>query len=251
MRDSWNQYEWFGGFRVGVQSYTYRELPLEKAFAELKSLGLNAFEIYPGHHAGFNENADPAAMKAMLSDAGIVCPAYGVVSFDADAERAERLFRFAQAMGIELLSADPAPESFPILDRLVRQYDIRIGIHNHGPKARYDTIDDVWQAVQPWDARIGACVDTGHFLRSDEDPARAIRTLGNRVHGIHLKDFTKEEKDSVVGTARLNVLSVLQALREVGFSGPFMLEYEADPENPTPALSRSVAVVRAMVNAMA
>lgn len=250
MSDTSDRNDWYGGFRVGVQSYTYRKLPLENAFTELKSLGLNAFEIYPGHHSRFHENADPAAMKAMLEAAGIVCPAFGVVTFNGDAERAERFFRFARIMGIELLSADPTPESFPILNRLVQEYDVRIGIHNHGPKARYNTIEDVCRAIQPWDYRIGACVDTGHFLRSDEGPAEAILKLGNRVHGIHLKDFTKDDRDSVAGTARLNVLKVLQALREVGFSGPFMLEYEADPENPTPAVRCSLAVVRAMINAM-
>ncbi len=240
----------FAGFRVGVQSYCYREFSLKAACEQLKGLGLSRFEIFPGHSDDFNENADPENMKAFLKAAGVECPSYGVVGLSADEEKTGRLFQFASAMGIEMLSADPEPDSFPLLDRLVKEHDICVGIHNHGPGSRYDKLEDVATAVEPWDTRIGACVDTGHFLRSGVDPVDAIRRLGNRVHGVHLKDFSEDGVDSVIGTARLNVLAVLKVLKENGFCGHLAFEYEGDADNPSPALAQGVAVLKAMVNSM-
>ena len=61
------------------------------------------------------------------------------------------------------------PESFAVLDKVLEQYPgIYIAIHNHGPGARYDKIADVANAIKGHHERIGACVDTGHYLRSCE-----------------------------------------------------------------------------------
>lgn len=240
----------FGGYRVGCQSYCYREFSLEDACRELTGMGLCYFEVFSEHSERFNEEADPEAMKALLKNAGVLCPCYGVVDIDGDEAQTEKLVAFAKTMGMEMITADPTPENLPILNRLVAQYDIKIGIHNHGPGERYNVLEDVLRAIEPWDTRIGACVDTGHYIRSGVDPGTAIRTLGDRVHGVHLKDFTVDEVDSVIGTARLNVLDVLRALKEIDFTGPMMLEYEGDSSNPTPTLMQGLSVLRAMFNAM-
>lgn len=238
----------YEGFRMGVASYTYRNFSLKETFHELKSLGLNRIEIYPNHSPEFNENCDPAAMKKLLAEVEMECIGYGLIFFKADEAECERFFKFAKAMNLEYLSADPDPESYPILDKLVKQYNIKIVVHNHGPGARYDTLEDVRNAVEGWDARIGACVDTGHFIRSGFDPAEVIRSLGARTLAVHVKDVDDANADAPPGTSRLDIPEMLRALREIGFDGHVGIEYESEPEYPTIGVAQGLAVVKASLN---
>src|SRR5205085_2397299 len=135
---------------------------------------------------------DPAKIKETLdklSAANVRLRAWGVVPFDADESKTRKVLDFAKAMNFAVISADPSPESFAVLDKMLEQYPgIFIAIHNHGPGASYDKIADVTRAIQGRHDRIGACVDTGHYLRSGEDPVEAVKKIGTRVYGVHLKD---------------------------------------------------------------
>ncbi len=235
----------YGGRRMGVASYTYRNFSLQDTFQELKSLGLSRIEIYPDHCADFNEKGDPAVMKKMLADAEMECVGYGLVFFNSDEAYCESFFKFAKEMNLEYLSADPEPESFPILDRLVKKYNVKVVVHNHGPGARYDKLEDVRSAIKDRDERIGACVDTGHFIRSGEDPSEVIRQLNTRVLAVHIKDVADNNADAPAGTGSLNVYEVLKALNEIGFTGHMGIEYESEPENPSVGVAEGLAVVKA------
>jgi sugar phosphate isomerase/epimerase len=150
---------------------------------------------------------------------------------------------------VKTITADPAPDSFDSLDKLVEEYGIRIAIHNHGPGHRYDKIESVVNAVKDHHKLVGACVDCGHFLRSDEDPVKAIRELGPRVYGVHLKDDVakgKASKNVVIGSGELDVVGVFKALRAIKFpaDGCLSLEYEAKPENPIEDMRACIAVAK-------
>ena len=159
------------------------------------------------------------------------------------------MFEFAKRAGIKNITANPNPESFDSLDKLVAEYNIRIAIHNHGPGSSYDKIDDVKKAVEGRHKLIGACVDTGHFIRSREDPVKAVRELGPRVFGLHIKDEEKREKRSrnvIIGSGHLDVLGVFKALKEIKFpaDGAVSLEYEANPKNPIDDMKQCIAVAK-------
>ena len=121
---------------------------------------------------------------------------HGVNRFTDDHEANRKTFEFAKRAGLKNITANPQANSFESLNKLVAEYDIRICIHNHGPGSSYDKIDEVVNAVKNHDPRIGACVDTGHFIRSGEDPIEAIKRLGSRVFALHIKDEEKQEKKS-------------------------------------------------------
>jgi sugar phosphate isomerase/epimerase len=145
------------------------------------------------------------------------------------------------------LSADPTPDSFDSLDKLVAEYDIRIAIHNHGPSARYDKVVDVLKAVENHHPLIGACADLGHYIRSGEDPVEVIRLLKGRLFGIHLKDFAEQKADTkgvIIGRGHLNVDGVFLALRQVEFpiDGCLSLEYEENPEDPLADIRECLAI---------
>src|SRR2546428_506708 len=141
-------------------------------------------------------------------------------------------------------SADGDPDSFDSLDALTKEYGMRIAIHNHGPGHRYDKVSDVLKAVEKYPEAIGACADLGHYIRSGEDAGKVIRTLGARVHDVHLKDAVDAKTFAILGKGKMDVVDVLKALKEIKFDGLLALEYEEKPKDPMDDIKACLAAVR-------
>jgi sugar phosphate isomerase/epimerase len=228
------EYAWFP---MGIQSYSLRGFAVETTLDYVQKLGIHHVEFFSGHFAINPEPKHIAAMLRSVRRRDMAISAHGVNRFTSDHEANRRVFEFANLAGIRNLSADPDPDSFESLEKLVAEYGIRIAIHNHGPGNRYDKVADVKKAIKDRHAWIGACADLGHFIRSGEDPVAVIRELEGRLYGIHLKDFAEKKKDAkgvVIGKGQLDVAETFRALRRVRFpaDGALSLEYEENPENP-------------------
>lgn len=241
------------GFKMGIQSYSLREFKAEAALEHTKALGLKYWESYGDHLPISSVPKQIEEHKALLAKYGVTVIAYGVLTFDENENAARQKFDFAKAMGIKSLSADPKPDkaTFDLLDKLVAEYDVAIAIHNHGPGHRYNKISDVEKVVKDRHAKIGACVDTGHYLRSDEDPVEAIQRLGKRVFGCHLKDVKTVEIDGrrqkqfkIAGEGDLNVVGLLKALKALDYQYCLALEYEENAKNPLPDIEACLKHVR-------
>lgn len=239
-----------GGFVLGIQSYTLRNYAVDEAVKQMAALGFGSVEFFAAH---FPLNSSPqqiAAMQAKCREAGVTILGHGVNHFSKDHDANRRIFEFCKQASIRNISADPDEDSFGSLDQLVREFDIRIAIHNHGPGHRYDKVADVLTAIQGHDQRIGACADLGHYIRSAEDPVKVIELLKGRLFGIHLKDFASPTKDAagvILGRGHLDVVGVFRALKRVGFpsDGALSLEYEEHPDNPLDDVRQCVAISRA------
>jgi len=114
----------------------------------------------------------------------------------------------------------------------------------------------VLNAVKGHDPRIGACADLGHYIRSGEDPVQVIRLLGDRVFGIHLKDFAEKQdktKGVILGKGHLDVEGVFRALKEVNFpaDGCLSLEYEENPKDPIDEIRECLAIAKAAAKKVA
>jgi sugar phosphate isomerase/epimerase len=248
----------FGGFTLGVQSYTFRNFDTEPALKRIKDLGLHHAELYQKHAP---LESTPEAIKALLSlckEYEITPVAWGVQGFSKDHDKNKHTFEFGKALGLKAFSADPDPDSFDSLDKLVEEYQIAIAIHPHGPQGkgklhRWYSAEIIMKAVKDHHALIGSCLDTGHLIRAAElgkhlDPAEQIRVMGARNFGIHLKDNdNKRDTNVVFGKGILDVPAVLKALREVKFKGCISIEYEAHPEDPLPDVKACVAVFKEAV----
>ena len=226
----------YNGFPMGIQSFSLRGFGVDGAIEQTHKLGLHFIEFFSGHFPISPDPAKASAMKAKLTKRDLTISAHGVNNFTADHERNEVTFKFAKLAGIKNISANPKPDSFDSLDKLVAKYDIRIAIHNHGPGALYDKIDDGLKAVKGHDKRIGFCADLGHYIRSSEDPVEVIHKLGERLYGIHLKDFAEQKKKThgvILGKGHLDVPGVFKALHKVKFpaDGALSLEYEESPND--------------------
>lgn len=228
-------------WRVGAQSYSFRNFDFEGSIACLKQLGTDYIEYCSVHFPCDAGLPRFAAIAQRLSAEGVKTLCFGVEGFGADAAANRTKFECAKALGIEVLTADPTPDSFDNLDKLVEEYGIRIAIHNHGPKARYDVVQNTLNAVKNHSPLVGACVDTGHVIRSGEKPHDAIRALGPRVLSLHLKDWRTGGEEQILGEGDLDMVAVARALEDIGFDGPIVMEYENSPENPVPEMKIGLA----------
>ncbi|WP_010582477.1 sugar phosphate isomerase/epimerase family protein [Schlesneria paludicola] len=239
------------GLKMGIQSYSLRGFKkAEEALELTKKLGLKYWESFPGHIPMSTVPKHIEAQKGLLAKEGITCFSYGVVGFDGNENAAREIFEFAKAMGIKSLSADPKPDAatFDLLDKLVAEYDVAIAIHNHGPKHRYDKISDVEKVVKDRHPKIGACVDTGHYLRSNENPVEAVQRLNKRVFGVHLKDVKTlpngEKQFKIAGEGDLDVTGLLKALKAMKYEYCVAIEYEENESNPMPDIEACLKHVR-------
>jgi inosose dehydratase len=181
---------------------------------------------------------------------GIQVNGYGVVHLGKDEAANCKIFEFAKSMGQGYLSVDPDPHSFDLLDKLVEEYGIPIGIHNHGPGHQYALIDTIAGAIKDHSPRIGCCIDTGHFLRSKEDPVRAVEVFGKRVYGVHLKDVKNAETFTILGQGDLRTVDLLKALAANKYGYCLAIEYEEKPENPLDDIKACLAEARRAIAAI-
>jgi sugar phosphate isomerase/epimerase len=234
----------FGGFSVGVQSYTFRQFGLDRALGQIKALGLASVELSLGHAPLTDDPAKTQALQRLCQEHGVTPRVWGVQKFTKDMDANRKAFEFGRQLGLRALSANPDPDAFTSLDKLCDEYKIAIAIHPHGPTGggkldRWYSAELIRTAVKDHHPLIGACLDTGHLIRCAQlgkrlDPAEQIRVMGARNFGLHLKDHDNAARTDVpFGRGVLDVVGVLKALRDVGFKGMISIEYEARPEDPS------------------
>jgi len=241
----------YSPFKLGLQSYSLRGLKeggradLQKALLATRELGLHFWEAYPAHFPRSENAADIKHCQDLMAAQGVTLAGYGVVPLGKDAAADSRMFEFAKALGVPYLSADPdpAPASLDAIDKLIEKYDIAVGIHNHGPGHRYAKIDTLASIIKDHHPKFGVCIDTGHFLRSREDPVDAVAAFGNRVYGVHLKDVKNAETFTILGQGDLRTLDLLKALAKNKYSYLVAIEYEESEDNPIADIKACLAAV--------
>jgi sugar phosphate isomerase/epimerase len=238
----------YGPFKMGLQSYSLRgytkdgKPDVDKALQVTKDLGLSYWESYTAHIPPDPSRANE--FKKRAADQGVTVIGYGVMRFGNNHDANRKIFEFAKAMNLGYLSADPDPAAFDSLDKLVEEYGVAVGIHNHGPGHRYAKIDTIADAIKGHHEKIGCCVDTGHFLRSREDPVRAVEVFGKRVYGVHLKDVKDADTFTVLGKGDLRTADLLRALARNRYDYCLAVEYEERPDDPADDIRACLAEAR-------
>jgi sugar phosphate isomerase/epimerase len=239
--------------RLGLASYTFRNFSRAQMIGFLKQLNvfaLNAKDVK--NHLP----AEPQQQAAALADyaaAGISLHAAGTIYFEKDEDADIRSkFEYCKRAGIAVIvSGDPAPETLPRMEKFVKEYDIRIAIHNHGPEDKlWHSPLDVLKAVKGMDPRIGCCIDVGHTARAGTDVVQAIHEAGARLFNVHMKDLTNfqnKESQVAVGDGLMPVGRVFEALVAMRYKGFVDLEYEIHPEDPMPGVISSFAYMRGVL----
>jgi sugar phosphate isomerase/epimerase len=237
------------GFQVGVATYTFRQGTVFEAIEKTKACGGDVIEFFLWQPLGaeypkviLNQDlADEhvAALKAKLAASGVkAVNAYFNNAVFQDKDKAEahvrKLFEFARKLGLRGLTGEPPADQLDLVEKMVREYDIRLCFHNHPKdpnKPDYRNWDPVYllTMMEKRDPRMGFSVDTGHLSRSGVDPVETVRLFGKRVLSVHLKDVkeaTKESIDLPYGQGIGNMAGVLAELKKQGFQGHVAVEYE-------------------------
>ena len=242
--------------KLGIQLYSLRGYKLDEALKHASDMGFEQVEFYSGMLPINASDEDINATKKKVTDLGMSISGHGVNRFTKDATENRKTFEFAKKLGTPCIAADPDLDSFDSLNELVKEFDIRIAIHNHGPGHRYNKAIDVLRVIEGRDERVGACADLGHYIRSGQNASEVIRLLKGRLYGIHLKDFAEMQdktKGVILGKGHLNVGEVFSELQLAGFpaNGALSLEYEENEKNPLADIRECFAVAKAAMKSTA
>lgn len=239
--------------RLGVASYTFRNFRRTQMIDFMKQLNvadLNAKDV--GDHLPADDRGEAAALQD-YSAAAIHLHAAGVIPFTKDEDADIRAkFEYAKRARIPVIvGGDPSPETLPRIEKFVKEYDIRVAIHNHGPEDKiWHSPLDVLKAVTSLDPRIGCCIDVGHTVRAGTDVVQAIHEAGARLYNVHMKDLTDfhdKESQVPVGGGKMPTREIFEALIAEKYSGFVDLEYEVHPNDPMPGVLSSYAFMRELL----
>lgn len=234
----------YDGWRLGIQAWSFKEFTLFEAIEKTRSLGLGWMQACPGQKvsseigAGFGPDLTPEQslkVKNKLAEEGVRMAAFGVTAIPADETAARKLFAFAVEMGIETIVSEPKTEQFDLIDKLCREYKIKLAIHNHPKPSFYWNPDTVLEACKGRSEWIGACVDTGHWVRSGLDPVECLKKLQGRILDVHVKEVD-EGHDVIWGSGQGRMKGILEQLHQQGYKGTFAIEYEYNWENNVPEI---------------
>ena len=242
--------------RLGLASYTFRNFSRAQLIGFMKQLNvfaLNAKDVKD--HLPMDPQAEAAAL-ADYAAAGIKLHAAGAIYFAKDEDQDIRSkFEYCKRAGIGVIVAgDPALATLPRIEKFVKEFDIRIAIHNHGPEDKlWPSPLDVLRAVKDMDPRMGCCIDVGHAARAGTDVVQAIREAGPRLFNVHMKDLTSfqsKESQVAVGDGILPVRGMFEALIAIKYNSFVDLEYEIHPDDPMPGVISSFAYMRGVLAGM-
>jgi sugar phosphate isomerase/epimerase len=240
--------------RLGIASYTFRNFDsthLVDFMHKLKTPYLNLKDM----HLPMTPLDQVAAKAAEYRAAGFTLTAAGTVTFAKDEDDDIRAkFEYIKAAGIPVIVCAPTHQNLPRLEKFVKEYNIKLAIHNHGPEDKnFPSPFDVLSAVKNMDPRIGLCIDLGHAMRAGADVVAAIHAAGPRLYDIHIKDLadaTAKESQVAVGEGVMPVREVFQALIQTKYSGNVDLEYEIHGDDPMPGVVESFAYMRGVLAGM-
>lgn len=240
------------GWRLACQAYSFNRFTFFEAVDKTASVGLKYIEAYPGQKLSpekkdvvFDHNSPAdvrAEVKAKLAASGVKLANYGVVGLPADEAESRKVFDFAKDMGIETIVSEPEADAFDMIEKLVKEYGIKVALHNHPKPSRYWDPAKVAAAVEGREG-IGACADTGHWMRSGIDPLAALQMLNGKIVSFHFKDLNEASKDAhdvPFGQGKANVKALLAELKKQNFQGVFSIEYEHNWDNSVPEIAQCV-----------
>ena len=241
-----------GGLRLGIASYSLRAYQRRSAINIIKKLGITNVNIKDFHLPLTLSPEETRAGAAEFTKAGLNILGGGNIDFKKDDESDFKMkFEYAKNAGMPLIVCAPSVETLRKLEKYVKQYDIKIAVHNHGTEDEiFPNPQAVLKIVKDMDPRVGCCVDIGHTVRTGVDIIETIREVGPRLLDMHTKDLadmSKRDSQVVVGDGKIPIPALFKELIKMNYQGGVMLEYEIDEEDPFPGMQRSFSYMRGVL----
>jgi sugar phosphate isomerase/epimerase len=242
--------------KLGLASYTFRNFTRAQMIAYMKQLNLVDLNCKDAKdHLPMDRAGEDAALADYAAN-GIKVHAVGTVYFPKDEDDDIRAkFEYAKRAGATVIVAgDPTPATLPRIEKFVKEYDIRLAIHNHGPEDKiWHSPYDVLKVVKDMDPRIGCCIDIGHACRAGANVPQAVRDVGPRLFNMHSKDlldYSSRESQVAVGEGIIPFREIFKSLIAIDYKGFVDLEYEIHGDDPMPGVIESFAFMRGVLRGM-
>ncbi len=242
------------GLKIGVATYTFREFPIEQTIKGVQRAGMKYVSIKNvKNHVDLSHTTEERKQRAqMFRDAGLVPLSVGNVGMRGSDAEIRKGFEYAKDVGVPTIVCSPRRDAIPLLDQLVKEFDIKLAIHNHGPedKGYFPSPYDAMELISKYDKRIGLCIDVGHTARAGVDPAESIIKCKDRLYDVHLKDISALGNSNTPiegGRGILNLKAILQALIKIKYQGLAGYEYEKDGKDPLPGLVETIGYTRGLL----
>jgi len=236
--------------RLGLASYTLRKMNLDDALAVCQKLNIKHISLKDFHLKLDSTDAQIAEAVKKCKDAGVEIGSGGVIYMKSEAE-ADAAFEYARKAGMNMIIGVPQHEMLPYVEKKVKEYNIRLAIHNHGPgDLVYPSCESAYILIKNMDPRMGLCLDIGHTQRIQRDPSADLKDYFGRIFEIHMKDVTSSDKDGKaieIGRGVIDIPGFLKKVVKMKFSGIISFEYEKDDKDPVPGLAESMGYVKGVL----
>jgi len=240
-----------GDFKLGVASYSFREFGRKITIQGTQKLA--KFINYKDVHLPLTST--PAEIKKAVAEtekAGLKIVGGGTIYFRTPDEADIRAkFEYAKACGMPTIVCMPDKAVLPKLEKFVKEYDIKIAVHAHGPEdPNFQRPQDVLVIVKNMDPRCGLCVDIGHTVRTGVDLIPTIAEVGPRLLDLHVKDladFKDKASQRPCGDGIMPFPALFRQLKKMNYQGYINLEYEIDDTDPLPNMIKSFAYMRGVI----
>ena len=224
-----------GNIQLGIQTWTLRNLNFDQAVEFAVKHGIKNLQLIGNHLDPYAPAAEIQSKRAILEKNGLTAYTFGVTGTSLDKEKNRKLFEFAKTMGMKLIIVEPPDfKIFDQLEELVKEFDIKIAIHNHGIKSLYGNPTVVRNVIKHRDPRIGVCLDVGWVTAAGFDAAKVFKEYEGRVYDIHLKDKKVEAAlgedvavDSMIGKGSANYKGLIAELKKADWHGVMAIETDS------------------------
>lgn len=237
-------------FDLGIASYTFRKFPLEEALSMTKRLGISKI-AFKSHHLPLDASDELiASTVAKCESEGIDLYGAGVI-YMKKREDVDNAFEYARKAKLKMIIGVPEHDFLSYVEEKVKEYDIKLAIHNHGPgDERYPSVESAYVLIKDMDPRMGICLDIGHTQRINRDPKQDLVDFSERIFDIHVKDVTEASKKGStceIGRGVIDIPSFLKTVIKLKYSGALAFEYEKDSGDPLPGLAESLGYVKGVL----
>ena len=240
-------------FKLGVASYSLRKFDLDKTLEFTRRLDVDYIAFKSFHLKLDATDAEIAEAVRKTTDAGLHLYAGGVIYMKTKAE-VDQAFEYAKKAGMKIIVGVPDHELLPYVETKVKEYDIKVAIHNHGPGDKlYPSAESAYLLIKDMDPRMGLCIDVGHTTRIGRSPSQDVKDFFDRVFDIHIKDVTKADSEGTtceIGRGIINFNEFLNDLVDLGYEGVLALEFEKDGDDPFIGMAESMGYLKGIVSTL-